>query len=487
MIKPHVLTAIGAFGALAFIPTASANSPLPPSISVRADGPAAQYGYTSCTAAPCTPAQANAPSSSVRANVPIVQYGPSTGTKNVGSADWQSSTCQPKAIQKHKNPKDQSQWGEWAATALSNIPEVRNELDSWSQYAESRPHIIVGTSDPAPPSENTSFPLGLSTGKQPTLTVYVTPKTQGEEDSGTTFPPYMLKLRPLLSEAYSQLTQQYYQLGGAYLRQDLLSQRRQALEELREINREAANNGDGSWAGIIYLDNLLEEVNEKIAKNDLQINILSYHFKKLPALSELAMGSLHVWQEDDFWDFYPKTPSSVGPEEIPGNEVNQLLEQLRAATGVVSKTRTSTSLQGLIDQLDSEPAASDADFAAGEEIVTVAKLEELEARLAYVGALIGAHEGAQVVFSFGAPTPSNPTVKSQAWCGASNYAKDGSGGSGKLLGISLVAAFILGLWYFRRANENDETEPTNPPRDKVDQNTPDSDPSSDPQGEQPQS
>lgn len=442
---PALVTLV-TLGVLGFWPIALANSP-EPSISVRADGPTVQYGNSACTTSPQTQA----------ANAPIVQYGAPACN---AYPSYQRPGNAPKQKNQNKETLRANKWSDWVGQALNNIPEVKGELDTWAQYALSPPQIIASTSNATAPSEYTSFPLGLSDGKPPTLTVFVSPRTEEENESGSKFSPYMLKLRSLLTQAYNQLSRQYYQLGGAYIRQDLLSQRRQALEELREVNRDAANSGDGSWAGIIYLDNVLEEVNAEIAKNDLLIDVLAFNFQKYPQWDELQIGALQVWNKDDFWNFYPKTPGAAGADAVPGDEVNRLFAQFQAASEVTSTTRTSNSLQGVIDQLDSEPSASDADFAAGEEVITTAKLKELESRIKYIDKLLGVHEGAKVIFSFIAPPTSKPGTGSPAAPLAANYAKDGSPNSGILIGILILAVAILALWHFRRANA--ESIPSQP-------------------------
>jgi hypothetical protein len=455
MIKLRLLPAFAAVTTLYCGSLALANYQQP-SVSIRAGGPLVQYGSsgTACT----TSQQANSPSASisVRASGPTVQYG--TSSCNT-CPSYQYPTGRTKQKYHKKEAKTGNQWSDWVAQALSNTPEVKNELDTWTQYAVARPQIIASTSDQLPPSEHSSFPLGLSGGKSPTLTVLASPRSEDGDESGSKFSPYMLKLRPILSQAYNSLTRQYYQLGAAYIRQDLLAQRRQALEELREVNREAANSGDGSWAGIIYLDNVLEEVNGEIAKNDLLIDVLSFNFQQYPQGRELQLGSLHIWNKDDFWDFFPKTPGAIGSDPVPSDEVNKLFGQFKAASDVAGTTRTSNSLQGVIDQLDSEPHASDADFAAGEEVITSAKLRELEARLQYIDKLLETNNGVKVIFSFSAPAASQPIAGSPARA-AAHYAKDGSAHSGKLLGILILSGFIFALWYFRRVNN--EPAPTQP-------------------------
>lgn len=402
------------------------------------------------------PAHASNPSISVRPDGPVVQYGTSCSRPSQEATSYDSAQCKPicpSCWKTRKVTKIESKWSEWLATALSNSPSVKAELDSWSRYAGARPQITVRASEVAAPSENSSYPLGLSAGKLPTISVFVAPKTEGSTENSSGFSPYMLRLRPILTEAYREVTRQYYQLGGAFLKQGLLSQRHRAMEELLEINREAATSGEGSWAGVIYMTNLLDEVNSEIAKNNLHTEVMAFSFQQSPQLSELQMGALHVWSEDDFWDFYPKTPGPViGDKAIPGTAVNELLEQLQSANQVANSSRASSALHGVLDQLDSEASASDADFAAGEEIVLTAKLKELGARLKYVDELVRANDGVKVLFSFGA-APAKPSPAS------SNYAKDG-GTSGKLIGVLVLIAFLLGLWYFRRQPGNIEPEPS---------------------------
>jgi len=375
---------------------------------------------------------------------------PTTSYSACTTSGWEKVTPPEKGYQskgKKSKPsltKDKSDaWASWLTSALEQDEIVRKEFDLWTAIAGSRPQLSVQTSSLITPCMNAGFPAGLSLGQTSSLVVFVKPSTS---DDQTSYASFMLNTRAALEGAYKNLSRDYYKLGVAHLRRELLGNKQEVLAELKEINRDAANLGDGSWAGVIYLDALLEDIYRSTQQNNLEIQVLEHKFQGSPLLRDLKNGNLTIWSSDDFWSFFPKVPGQVAEgSQVSPMQVNQMLQQYAKAAAVGETSRSTRMLQGVIDQLESEAYATDADMAAGDEIVATAMLKELDARLEYLDSLIPAFDGTQVVFSKGSEDAGKAkeiaTVPTQ-----------GCYSSGKWLGITAVGAFLLGLWYYHRRN-----------------------------------
>jgi len=357
------------------------------------------------------------------------------------------SACKPCPQKQAVSPEDQK-LTRWLENAIKSHPETKAQLDAWAKISGEQPTLEIKLGSQTPPSREATFPMGLTSGRG------IQVKISGLSGDGC--PKVSSQLAESVKDAFTVIAGDYYRLGVAFLKDSLLKKRQLSLEELREYNRDAANVGQTSWTEVVYLDSLLAGIHDERSANQLDLDVLTWNFEGAPMTSELRTGRIHVWGNDDFWKFYPKYPPAEG--HAAADKIKAYSSQFKSLMNMVEAARDRRTMSTLYDQVSSEVEGGEGDMDAAEEIRAAAKIQEANARLAYLEALLTLPAPVTVAVE------KTPQIKEEA---AQNQvvaaeAPSCEGGSGKVFGIFLVlagAAYVIYTSLTKSSTEDNPGEP----------------------------